>query len=500
MRNYLLSHTSKMFEQSYQTRQIQENLMPILDDNAEAETELFEALRELSLDCDDRAPIYVTQNDINDWASTCQDLAECRQGNKGKDHSRIIDRLCQLLLDKRRQEFFDKVSDLKARGESTNALAVPQQNPARRSPYANLHSASKDVASLFKLTDDGSMNQYIEKLVSVQRIRCGAFPQPWKISLLTGDTPKDAPASVTNECEGTSIKEGIDACDVVQGGATIPTTDLPPTKHVRPSQHKQDMNSSAVSTTDLPPTEYTTKNPGKLTASDRKAQRKTKNIELRGSEANSKESTTPPKVDPAPLECLLCPKLWTFGTPLSQHYRRVHADNFKRPFSCPACSEDGSPINGWNEWALHIASRHGRHNAPRLRAKSSSQDLLSCLLCYQEFATLGGLSKHTSKSHGSHFDKEKPSPVCSNTKDEAPTISSLSEWCSHVELSHGGAQCAPRVLLGSTVCCLYCNKDIVHERNHYIKFHLKNLDESFPCPECTRQGVEAPCSINCCEE
>lgn len=83
--------------------------MPVLDKDANAEAKLFEALRELCLDCDDRAPIYVTQADIDGWTSTRKDLAECRQRHDRKGHSRIIDSLSQLLVTKRRQEFFEKV-------------------------------------------------------------------------------------------------------------------------------------------------------------------------------------------------------------------------------------------------------------------------------------------------------------------------------------------------------------------------------------------------------
>lgn len=315
---------------------------------------------------------------------------------------------------------------MRARGESTSNLAEPQQNPGRQSRYANAYSAAKDIASLFKLTDNVSLDHigsYIEKLVAIQ----GIITEPsYKFSKLCPLTEDEL-----------GSRETLNPGDNEETGC------------------------------------------------------ESKKTEARGVKSNLQENPTAPAIRTPTPECLLCQKPWTYGTPLSQHYRRVHQKTLSRPFSCPECQDH--IVNGWNEWISNIASRHGRHNAPRPRSRTQSpQGPLTCLLCGNLFVTLGGLSKHTTKSHGKHFESPRPCPVCFNSEDKAPVVSSLSEWCRHVELSHGGTQCAPKVLLDMKIRCFLCSEDVVHERNHYIKHHLGAFHELFPCPECTRQGVETP--------
>lgn len=409
--------------------------MSVLDTEADAETSLFDALRELSLDCDESAPIYVTQSDIHHWTSTRKDLTVSepkRQTGAFPYHLQLI----TTPRDAQARVFFEKVADLRARGESTSSLAVPQHNPVRRPPYANAHSASRDVVSLFQLTDDGSLDHvglYVESLVTIQWIRSGPSAQRSHLSPLTKDKLDSEEARETPDIVdsgyGTKRAEACRlGCDV-QDNPTVSTLKPPPGKTALPDKHVGG---------------------GRTKESDpdnrKVAKHGIRKAGASGGGCDRQKAPAPPGVNSSPLECLLCPKTWTYRTPMSQHYRRVHKETLSRPFYCPACPEQDYLVDGWNEWVLHIASRHGSHNAPQTRPMTQSRkDLLACLLCHKEFVSLGGLSKHTARYHASHFEEPKLCPACCGSKDEAPVISSLSEWCSHVELSHGGAECAPSV-------------------------------------------------------
>lgn len=119
---------------------------------------------------------------------------------------------------------------------------------------------------------------------------------------------------------------------------------------------------------------------------------------------------------------------------------------------------------------------------------------LRCLLCDNtRIVSRSGLSLHTASCHSKYFEPPRPCPACplkESADDEGtPMISSLSEWCSHVALAHGGPQGAPSPPSSLKVSCLLCEKEVVNELTHYTRKHATAFDKPFPCPECNRQCV-----------
>lgn len=360
--------------------------MPILCPEAAAEHDLFNLLRQSSLDCDSNAPIYVKRSDIDRWESTRNDLRICAEQGDMQRRSIIIRSLSRLLIDKRRKEYFQNADNLRTHGRTTGDLAELHQNPARLSIYANTSSPAADIASLLESSDHNASEDalYIERLVAYQASARGLL------------------------------------------------------QHTRSSPLSWPITEDELASTEL--------------------------------------SEETPKV-----RCLLCPKTPKNMSALSQHYDRVHKATLSGPFHCPEC--DNHTVQNWNDWAAHIASYHGAHNAPRRRATVQ----ISCLLCQGIFASVNGLSRHTAQVHQRQFEKPFSCPECS---EQSIMINSLSEWCSHVAASHGGDVYAPRPPPSAKRRCLLCEREVFSEQNHYTRHHRDVFDKEFPCPECIRHEAD----------
>lgn len=391
LRNYILSQGSSVFEHSYQPRLIRENLMPILDHSAEDDTELYNLLRNSSIDCDAQAPIYVTKSDIDEWERTRDDLRICREQGDKVRRATIIRKLSALLVEERRQKFFLDANDLRMSGTSAMDLVKPQEKPSpRKAWYGDSKTLSDAVSSLITQNAPFSYNEttsYIERLVAYQVTTIAYAASP---------------------------------------SATDPES-----------------------------------------------------TELEQPKTSSGHLWT--------ARCLLCPKAKPSKdlSALREHYDKVHKAMWDEPFSCPRCDEICT-IDGWNNWVAHIECFHGMENAPKRRPMVA----IKCLLCPgSTFQSKQGLSIHTSRCHHSDFQTPLPCPECQLlcTGDDVPFIKNLSEWCSHVALSHGGPDQTPTPP-ATMFSCLLCGQEIANEGNHYRRKHSDAFNAPFSCPACSRQG------------
>ncbi|KAJ0123520.1 Mitosis inhibitor protein kinase mik1 [Diaporthe amygdali] len=397
LRNYIISQGTSIFERSYQPRQIRENLMPIFDQNAEADTELYNLLRNSSLDRDAQAPIYVTQSDIDEWERTRDDLRICREQGDKVRRGTIIRKLSALLVEDRRQRFFEDANELRTSGVSAMDLMKPQENPSRRKAwYGDTTPLANAVASLVVRNEPLSPNDialYVEKLVAYQAV------------------------TITRQ-------------------ASPPRSDSAGTEFGHPVRKSPEIPSAHL---------------GHLWTA----------------------------------RCLLCQNAKPSKdlSALREHYEKVHREVWDEPFSCPSCDEICT-IDGWNDWVAHIECYHGLENAPKRRPMVA----IKCLLCPESsFQSKQGLSIHTSRCHHSDFQTPLLCPECRRQGDEPPAINNLSEWCSHVALSHGGPDHAPTPPT-TLFKCLFCEHEISNEGNHYLRQHSDVFDAPFSCPACSRQG------------
>lgn len=140
---------------------------------------LHDLLRQSSLDCDPKAPIYVKRKDIAHWEDTREDLKECVRTRNSARRSAIIKSLSQELLAKRRGEYFEGAAKLRAPGQSTDLISEPHQNPERQSIYAGRFSSlAASIAKVLDMSDVGAADtgriRYIERLVAYQLAVRGA--------------------------------------------------------------------------------------------------------------------------------------------------------------------------------------------------------------------------------------------------------------------------------------------------------------------------------------
>lgn len=129
LRNYLLPHSSDVFERSYQPRHIRENLMSSLEPNltTKSDTQVFRLLRQASLRCDKFAPINPSKSDIARWKETrtnLRALLESKDYDKSNKVSCIIRSLSRQYIDDQRHQYFTESNRQRALGQTTEDLIL----------------------------------------------------------------------------------------------------------------------------------------------------------------------------------------------------------------------------------------------------------------------------------------------------------------------------------------------------------------------------------------
>jgi hypothetical protein len=137
----------------------------------------------------------------------------------------------------------------------------------------------------------------------------------------------------------------------------------------------------------------------------------------------------------------------------------------------------------------------------------------TCLLCLQDFANRGGLTRHNQNSHYKKgaFDRPFPCPKCQHLGEEKQHIvDGAMQWSNHMERCHGimytpnvpnprcREQAKPepgeaKAQRTRSTRCLICESLHFHGQTfsrHFNKEHASLFREPFPCPECGRQGGE----------
>ncbi|KAJ9131259.1 hypothetical protein NKR19_g9595 [Coniochaeta hoffmannii] len=135
LRNYVMSHTSDVFETAYQTSHVRVNLPGIAfgEDNVDRDEELFSNLRKMSLTSDDGAPISVPREEIRKFDER-QDMKDflakldiCLPQEKMKLRSKMANRkavLTKLQLEANRQSYFEQADRLRLHGRQPTHSSV----------------------------------------------------------------------------------------------------------------------------------------------------------------------------------------------------------------------------------------------------------------------------------------------------------------------------------------------------------------------------------------
>ncbi|RYP01717.1 hypothetical protein DL764_006110 [Monosporascus ibericus] len=125
LRNYILSHTTGVFESSYQSHRVRANLMSLaFGKDAGRDDKLFAMLRDMSVSRDANAPVDITMDEHREFeqrkdvSGLRHEIATVANGNertklRAKLHN-LLKTLRKLKLDEKRDEYFHRVDYLRA--------------------------------------------------------------------------------------------------------------------------------------------------------------------------------------------------------------------------------------------------------------------------------------------------------------------------------------------------------------------------------------------------
>lgn len=135
VRNYILSNTAPVFERSYQPVHLRRELMSLIfgDNLAGTHEALFDKLRQSTFKRDENAPIYPTQEDVQEIEQHDSMLVLCAKSSKSSPGEReqirqqmryLRAQLSAQKVQERRNAYFKMVDKRRALGLPTDDLAV----------------------------------------------------------------------------------------------------------------------------------------------------------------------------------------------------------------------------------------------------------------------------------------------------------------------------------------------------------------------------------------
>ncbi|KJZ79749.1 hypothetical protein HIM_00463 [Hirsutella minnesotensis 3608] len=163
LRNFILSHSTDVFERSYQPVQIRERLAEIAyGERAKQDDDLWSIISNAFLQRDPFAPLYLTQGELDEFGNRrdVQNLRErfkaaqvekgmqCREAHEIKARLAYIYKCLETLkLEEKRRAYFAEVDRLRASGQPTTHL----HDPSAANPRRKAHKTSSAVAAKISL-------------------------------------------------------------------------------------------------------------------------------------------------------------------------------------------------------------------------------------------------------------------------------------------------------------------------------------------------------------
>lgn len=347
-----------MFERSYQPRHLKENLVSTLAPGAEGDDEVFRALRNSSLRCDQLGPIDISPAEVARWKNSRSDLkAPLSSDDYGKSAQirLLIQKLSRDRIEEQRSQYFEACNRRRLIGEDTDDLRAPQA----RNTIMPVRCAA--ISSFFQLSSDSSAGgnyeiAYIDLLVS-----------------FLNDTERQQPRcflciSSLGACNG-SNDSSFDSWEDVW-------------KHSNKAHRNQRLW------------------PLSCPECSRLHRKETFEHDLGEWCAQVHEHHAPPSE--VPPRCLLGCQTFSKPDHLKHHLDRRHRDLFsgKRPLSCPECCRLGLEATSFDKFSDLRAHVEAEHDRNLLSPSLGQVQVHRCLLCDNVYSsTKGGLSLHNTKSH-----------------------------------------------------------------------------------------------------
>ncbi|KAI6478986.1 hypothetical protein MCOR13_011583 [Pyricularia oryzae] len=364
-RNYVLSNSSRVFEEYYQPRNFNGDLVQVaFGEHARGNDELFKRMREASFKRNENAPIYVTQEDLESFQKR-EDISELRiEYARLKETARL----------EKRATHKEGKSDTKDKSEADKEAARV------------LSHISKTIANLCASTLKGSRAEFFERVDREEGDK-GKFKRDLQTLHVNPQKPRHIAAG------NAAVKIGqILRGDIVRGDTFSKAllSFLQEVHHYeglydRPfpcpackGQEKDHIINNAMEWSN-----HVEKVHGKLNApglpeNKDSFARKRKRNEYRlkeGDEASDIQKVVEKKrkvSDKGRLEiyegklalCLFCKMTMEPGRCFSNHLGKKHRGRFESEIHCPKCleSDEEVAILGRYDWSRYISEVHGGDN------------------------------------------------------------------------------------------------------------------------------------------
>ncbi|EXL72140.1 hypothetical protein FOPG_12294 [Fusarium oxysporum f. sp. conglutinans race 2 54008] len=319
LRNFILSHSSEVFERSYQPTQLSENLMKLsYGHHADGGEELLGAMQGVCYKRDKNAPIYIKKKDFESFYQR-RDIKLLTEAKKNGDPKKkiagriqhIINTLENQLLERMRHDYFEAAKE----GRSTDDLIDPSASCPRRKLNTASSIVAGQIAPFFK--DGTSAETLVERIVAyLQNLPTKAAPKREK--------PRCLLCSSSGFHGGPSLARHVwnAHIDEFKMGFACPEC------------HRLNLGRIWIA-------------PGPAAWSNHVAR-------VHG-------AVHAPKPMAAKVaHCLLCSSSYTLNG-FSQHFNRHPIAEFQQPFPCPECKQQDSKdfIRDRDAWILHVRDYHG---------------------------------------------------------------------------------------------------------------------------------------------
>ncbi|KAL6887140.1 hypothetical protein HDV57DRAFT_349635 [Trichoderma longibrachiatum] len=364
LRNFILNNSTAVFEKSYQPVHVSFNLArAAFGDLADNSDELVVAMGRALARRDERAPLYITQEDL-DHFNQRKDITMLRQQfnlmkRKNLEESQqihrrmmyILERLTILRVAEIREKYFDEVDSLRANGESTKSLAGLNATNPRPTRFVNNPTVASGIGFLLR-QDVVSPKSFIEKLLGylAENPYSVVFPEEEDRG---PDMPTKAEAVICFLCN----KEF--------------TTKFNLNRHV--GLHHRDTFERPFSCPECLKAGEDCQIPADPFAWSNHVQRCHGAYHTPNPKKWFSEETCPePGADTKEgfYMCFLCKSHFKFKRNLNRHVNDYHKDAFGSAFFCPECKMGGKECEvaaGPLAWSYHVERCHGKSHAPTSR-------------------------------------------------------------------------------------------------------------------------------------
>lgn len=417
LRNYILSNTTQVFQGSYQTKRVREDLMGLaFGSMAGRNNALFQRLRNMSLQRDANAPIGPSEEDLREFEQrkdVCDLRGSLEAAKRAGDRKAataldgqlryIIKILSSLKVQEKRAEYFSRVDGLRALGLPT--VGTPAARTAGSAPGEG--AAGKGAPG---------------KVAPRKRSRDAAAAVARFLQSRTRDVDEHRPFE---QCSERFMNLLV--------GYLTRRPEADPSLDAETSEREAD-------------------DVGRATREEDKEDEKDEAGNAEG-EQGALPSSTRTKGTRGRKEqprCLLGCGVYCRRSELTKHYKKIHVKNgtFKQPFWCPECRrlgmEDSWISGGESAWSNHVETVHDKIHAPYFPSYSTpAEDPSRCLICSSSFLPGRGLTRHFRLIHvrkEGMFEQPFPCPECRRQGKEDTWIDGLSAWPGHVASVHGEVQ------------------------------------------------------------